>query len=155
MGLALLAHASMPLKFWDEAFLAATYLINPTPPNFFPMICLYKNSWAPHQIILSSVSSVASVGPTCIHTTPINLNFAPLVVSFLAIAICTRGSSVSISLKVTSIFLQMSSSMNQYSHLLPSTPPSVLVIHLMSYYSLGIMKLLIWLMSLLYLLCLF
>jgi hypothetical protein len=28
MGLALLAHASMPLKYWDEAFLAATYLIN-------------------------------------------------------------------------------------------------------------------------------
>jgi hypothetical protein len=31
MGLALLAHASMPLKYWDEAFLAATYLINRTP----------------------------------------------------------------------------------------------------------------------------
>jgi len=31
IGLAFLAHASMPLKFWDEAFLAATYLINITP----------------------------------------------------------------------------------------------------------------------------
>jgi hypothetical protein len=30
-GLSLLAHASMPLKFWDEAFLAATYLINRLP----------------------------------------------------------------------------------------------------------------------------
>ncbi|KAK1646191.1 hypothetical protein QYE76_063996 [Lolium multiflorum] len=28
VGLALLAQASMPLKFWDEAFLTATYLIN-------------------------------------------------------------------------------------------------------------------------------
>lgn len=27
-GLALLAHASVPLKFWDDAFLCATYLIN-------------------------------------------------------------------------------------------------------------------------------
>jgi hypothetical protein len=29
----LLAHASMPLKFWDEVFLTATFLINrlPTP----------------------------------------------------------------------------------------------------------------------------
>lgn len=31
VGLALLAHASMPLKFWDEAFLAACYLINCLP----------------------------------------------------------------------------------------------------------------------------
>jgi len=31
VGLSLLAAASMPLKFWDEAFLAATYLINRTP----------------------------------------------------------------------------------------------------------------------------
>jgi hypothetical protein len=31
MGLALLAHASMPLTYWDEPFLAATYLINCTP----------------------------------------------------------------------------------------------------------------------------
>jgi hypothetical protein len=31
VGLALLAHASMPLKFWDGAFLTATYLINLLP----------------------------------------------------------------------------------------------------------------------------
>jgi hypothetical protein len=31
LGLALLSHASMPLKFWDEAFLAAAYLINHLP----------------------------------------------------------------------------------------------------------------------------
>jgi hypothetical protein len=31
VGLSLLAHASMPLKFWDEAFIAATYLINRLP----------------------------------------------------------------------------------------------------------------------------
>jgi hypothetical protein len=31
VGLSLLAHASMPLKYWDEAFLAATYLINLLP----------------------------------------------------------------------------------------------------------------------------
>lgn len=31
VGLSLLAQASMPLKFWDEAFLAATFLINRTP----------------------------------------------------------------------------------------------------------------------------
>jgi hypothetical protein len=31
MGLALLAHVSMPLKYWDEAFLMTVYLINRTP----------------------------------------------------------------------------------------------------------------------------
>jgi hypothetical protein len=31
VGLALLSHASMPLKFWDEAFLAVAYLINHLP----------------------------------------------------------------------------------------------------------------------------
>jgi hypothetical protein len=31
MGLALLAYASMPLKYWDKVFLAAVYLINRTP----------------------------------------------------------------------------------------------------------------------------
>jgi hypothetical protein len=31
VGLALLSHASMPLKYWDEAFLTTTYLINRLP----------------------------------------------------------------------------------------------------------------------------
>ena len=31
VGLALLANASMPLKFWDKAFLTATFLINLLP----------------------------------------------------------------------------------------------------------------------------
>jgi hypothetical protein len=31
VGLALLAHASLPLKYWEDAFLTATYLINRTP----------------------------------------------------------------------------------------------------------------------------
>jgi histone deacetylase 1/2 len=31
VGLSLLSHASMPLKFWDEAFITATYLINRLP----------------------------------------------------------------------------------------------------------------------------
>jgi hypothetical protein len=31
MGLTLLATASIPLKFWDQVFLAAAHLINRTP----------------------------------------------------------------------------------------------------------------------------
>jgi hypothetical protein len=42
MGLALLAHASMPLKYWDETFLASTYLINHTPTKIlYPMTPLH------------------------------------------------------------------------------------------------------------------
>ena len=31
VGLSLLAHAYMPLKYWDEAFITTTYLINCLP----------------------------------------------------------------------------------------------------------------------------
>jgi hypothetical protein len=46
-GLSLLAHASMPLKFWDEAFLTATYLINRLPSkvshDLTPLECLFEH----------------------------------------------------------------------------------------------------------------
>lgn len=45
MGLTLLAHAAMPLKFWDEAFLTAVFLINRLPTktldNDTPLSRLY------------------------------------------------------------------------------------------------------------------
>ena len=46
VGLSLLAHASMPLKYWDEAFITATYLINRLPSkvigNSTPLERLYN-----------------------------------------------------------------------------------------------------------------
>jgi hypothetical protein len=45
VGLSLLAHASMPLKFWDEAFYMAAYLINRTPTKLLgttPLEHLYN-----------------------------------------------------------------------------------------------------------------
>jgi len=48
VGLSLLAHASMPLKFWDEAFITATYLINRLPSkiinNQTPLECLFHQT---------------------------------------------------------------------------------------------------------------
>jgi hypothetical protein len=45
MGLTLLAHACVPLKFWDEAFLTAFFLINHLPSkminNETPFECLH------------------------------------------------------------------------------------------------------------------
>jgi hypothetical protein len=42
MGLTLLAHASVPLKFWDEAFLTAVFLINRLPSRVI-------NNQSPHE----------------------------------------------------------------------------------------------------------
>ena len=38
-GLSLLAHASMPIKFWDEAFVTAAYLINRLPTRVIDNLC--------------------------------------------------------------------------------------------------------------------
>jgi histone deacetylase 1/2 len=42
VGLTLLAHASMPLKFWDEAFVTAIFLINRLPSKVI-------NQGTPHE----------------------------------------------------------------------------------------------------------
>ena len=61
VGLSLLAHASMPLKFWDEAFITATYLINRLPSkiinNQTPLECLF------HQTLDNS--SLRTFGCAC------------------------------------------------------------------------------------------
>lgn len=48
MGLALLVHSSMPMKFWDEAFYAQVYIINKPPSyvlNFYsPYELFYKTN---------------------------------------------------------------------------------------------------------------
>jgi hypothetical protein len=47
VGLALLSHASIPLKFWDEAYLTAVFLINRLPSCVIhmetPMECLFDS----------------------------------------------------------------------------------------------------------------
>jgi hypothetical protein len=37
----MLAHASMPLKFWDEAFLTVTYLIKRMPAIILVLLNVY------------------------------------------------------------------------------------------------------------------
>lgn len=47
VGLSLLAHAAMPLKYWADAFISAVYLINRTPSRVLqyqtPIECLYRS----------------------------------------------------------------------------------------------------------------
>jgi histone deacetylase 1/2 len=57
-GLSLLAHASMPVKFWDEAFYTAVYLINRLPThvidNANPLECLLGDKAKPNYDLLKS-----------------------------------------------------------------------------------------------------
>lgn len=47
----MLAHAGIPLKFWEEAFLFATYIINRIPPTTGHDISPLKNRFMLTQII--------------------------------------------------------------------------------------------------------
>jgi histone deacetylase 1/2 len=67
VGLSLLAHASMPLKYWDEAFIAATYLMNRTPSriqNFdTPLNRLYHENPDYHSLRICGCSCWPNLSP--------------------------------------------------------------------------------------------
>jgi hypothetical protein len=42
MGLSLLAHAGLPLKFWDETFSTAAYLINRLPSQVIDLMSPFE-----------------------------------------------------------------------------------------------------------------
>ena len=94
VGLALLANASMPLKFWDEAFLAAVYLINLLPSKVIDFE-------TPTQRLLDETPNynslrvlVVPAGLTLGHITTENKPFDPLDAFFLATVLFTKVSSV-------------------------------------------------------------
>jgi hypothetical protein len=64
VGLSLLAHAGMPLKFWDEAFLTATYLINMLPSR------VINNDTHVHRLLGThpNYSSLRVFGCACCQT---------------------------------------------------------------------------------------
>jgi hypothetical protein len=77
VGISLLARAHMPLKFWDEAFLAATYLINRVPSKTIqyqaPLQRLYQVNPTTHLFVFLG----AHVGLIFAPTTKENSSFAP------------------------------------------------------------------------------
>jgi hypothetical protein len=101
----------MPLKFWDEAFLTATYLINMLPSktidNDTPMEHLLKKHLTMHLFMFLG----APAGPIFDHTTNTNLPTDQNNVYFLAIVTCTKGSNVLILNLVEFISLEMLSLM--------------------------------------------
>jgi histone deacetylase 1/2 len=66
VGLSLLAHASMPLKFWDEAFLTATFLINLLPSKVI-------NNETPVEPLLKIKLCFPSDFWVCLFTKPSSL----------------------------------------------------------------------------------
>jgi hypothetical protein len=93
VGLALLANASMPLKFWDEAILTATYLINMLPSKVIdhetPIERLLQKAPVMHLFVLL----VVRVGPTIILSTSESLLFALNNVPSLVIVPCIKVSN--------------------------------------------------------------
>ena len=68
-GLTLLAHSSLPLRLWDEAFLTACYLINRMPPQSLAMSHPSFTSLTPHPIIPFSAPLVVRVGRAIVSIT--------------------------------------------------------------------------------------
>lgn len=94
VGLSLLAHAHMPLKFWDEAFLAATYLINRIPSKVINYETPLERLYRLNRITSPSVCSVVLVGQTFDHITNTSLPSDPKNALFWDTAIYTRDSNV-------------------------------------------------------------
>lgn len=97
----------MPLKFWDEAFLTATYLINRTPTRILdfstPFTCLFHDK--------PNYSSLRVFGCACwpnLHTyNKYKLQFRSKQCAFLDTTLFIRDTSVWISPLVVFIFLAM------------------------------------------------
>lgn len=64
VGLALLAQASIPLKFWDETSVSTVYLINRTPSRISSMSLPSNISLISSLIIIPCESLGVLVGPT-------------------------------------------------------------------------------------------
>jgi hypothetical protein len=106
-GLALFAHASMPLKFWDEPFLIATFLINRLPTPVLHHISPIEKLFATKP----DYSFLCTFDCACwLNLRPYNTQSLPFdqnSVLFLAIAHIIRGTNVSIYPLVVFIFLVM------------------------------------------------
>jgi histone deacetylase 1/2 len=84
----------MPLKFWNEAFNTAVYLINRLPSSVIqsltPMERLFGNKGYYSLLRLFGCIYWPNIRPYTI----INFNFAPNSVSLLAIVTFIKGTSV-------------------------------------------------------------
>ena len=114
MGLAILANACMPLKFWDEAFITAVFLINRTPSKVIYFATPFERLYNQQP----DYSSLRVFGCACWpNLRPYNsrkLEFRSKRVSFLDIVTYIKVTNVSTSPLAESIFLEMLSLMKKY-----------------------------------------
>lgn len=91
MGLSLLAHASRPIKLWDEAFLNATYLINRMPTrvidNKSPIERLFKTPPNYSMLKIFGCACWAHLRPYNKH----NLSFRSKLYVFLGYSALHKG----------------------------------------------------------------
>jgi hypothetical protein len=93
VGLSLLAHAHRPLKYWDEAFLAATYIINWLPSKVIGLSTPLRSFSKKNQITQACALLGVHVGQTFTHSMIASSSFAPSNMCSLGIVIFIRGSS--------------------------------------------------------------
>jgi hypothetical protein len=118
VGLSLLAHVSMPLKYWDQTFLTTTFLINRVPSkvidNATPLELVFNQS--PDYKFLRTFG--CACWPNLRPYNTKSFNFAQRGVCSQAIALCINVLNVWMFLKVAFISHGMSFSMNVSSPLL-------------------------------------
>jgi hypothetical protein len=90
VGLALLANESMPLKFWDEAFLTTTFLINLLPSKVINGDSHAEVSFTQNPIMILLESLVVLVGQTFVLTTRENFPIILPNVCSLAIVLIIK-----------------------------------------------------------------
>ena len=81
-GLALMSHAGVPLKFWDDAFQTACYLINRMPTPLLQKSYPYETLFFPLLITLSYGFLVVNVGLIFVLILLINFNLVLFLVFF-------------------------------------------------------------------------
>jgi hypothetical protein len=125
-GLALLAHAYMPLKFWDELFIIATFLINCLPTPVLHHMSPIEFFLPLSLLTLFYAHLVVRVDRICVYIILTSLPFDQNSAFFLAIAHITRGTNVSTYPLVMFIFLVMLFLMrlfSLFSHFIPMPVP--------------------------------
>lgn len=128
VGLALLAHSSMPLKFWDEAFSIAAFLINRLPSPVIDYASpIEKLFGTKPDYSFCFAPLVVRVGQIFVLTILTSFHFVLNNVLSLGIVLVIRVTNVLTYLLAGFTYLVMLSLTRQYFLLLTYTPMLALV----------------------------